>query len=52
MSSELLFAEQGVYPKFVRWHWVLACPECCSDLAIPFVAQSWLPILGGDAHRG
>ena len=42
----------GVYPKLVGLYWVLACLECCSYLAIPFVAPSWLPILGEDAHRG
>ena len=37
MSSELVYAEEGLYPKRVGILGLAACmSECRSDLAIPF----------------
>ena len=48
VPSELIFAEERFYPKRVGVPVLGAvCLECRSDLPMPFVAQSWLPILGG-----
>ena len=53
MSSELVFAVKDfILSVWVFLYWLLPCRECRSDLAISFVVQSWLPVLGGDTHRG